>query len=229
MTASFSNGAIVKALETFWKKKARDTSGACSTSALTRAINSQAHLSCNMTGFQAVADAVNRDSASGEGLMPSRTRIQQCGDDIATGAKTVVTPTIDEDFRCYSVNIIDELISITNLAFIRQEQKLSKDIIRENLDAAYNGKWKHCIVKIDTKNKILMALLKAKAIDLNFSVDGFRLAAAANGGVGFILTFKGKEVLRFLNKDYDEQKDNPEYGDRAGIQCLYFFLKYNTS
>ena len=29
--------------------------------------------------------------------------------------------------------------------------------------------------------------------------------------------FKGPKMLSKLNKDYNKQKDNPEYGDRAGL------------
>ena len=74
-----------------------------------------------------------------------------------------------------------------------------------------------CVVKIDPENAALMADIKAKAIDINYSCDGFVLASSSNGAVGFILTFKGPETLSHINPDYNEQKDKPEFGDRAGL------------
>jgi hypothetical protein len=65
-----------------------------------------------------------------------------------------------------------------------------------------------------------MATIKDKSIDINFSCDGFELASAANGGVGFILIFKGKEMLQIINKDYKNQKNDPEFGDRAGCHSV---------
>ena len=62
----------------------------------------------------------------------------------------------------------------------------------------------------------LVSEVKQNAIDMNFSCDGFVLASSSNGAVGFISTFKGKEILKDLNKDYDKQKNSPEFGDRAG-------------
>jgi hypothetical protein len=219
VTQSFSDGAINGALDLFAKKSFRDDSGAFSKIALTTALCAQSFMSCNMTGLQIVTDAVNRNEASGEGIMFSRNTIQECGSQIATGTKTIVTPTIDEDHRVYRVDLITELINITSLAFIQLEQQLPTDLVNSLLDHSYESDpaWKGCIVRVDTSNANLMADIKRLAIDVNYSCDGFELASASNGGVGFILTFKGKETLRSLNKDYDKQKNNPEFGDRAGI------------
>jgi hypothetical protein len=175
-----------------------------------------------MTGYQTLADSMNRNDASGDGIMPSRNTIQQCSEAIATGTKLVVTPTVDADHRIYRVNLIDELISITNLDFIQSNQKVSADLVSEHLDTSYEGEpeWRDCIVRIDISNSIVMEEIRNKAIDINFSCDGFELASASNGGVGFIATFKGKEVLSHLNKDYNIQKDNPEFGDRAGCHSI---------
>lgn len=230
VTQSFSEGAINDALEVFAKKSFRDDSGAFSKIALTKALSAQSFMSCNKTGLQIVADAVNRNEASGEGIMFSRNTIQECGNQIATGTKTIVTPTIDEDYRVYRVDLISELKNITSLAYLQREQQLPSDLVISHLDHSYDSDpaWNGCIVRVDTSNTYLMAEIKRLAIDVNYSCDGFELASASNGGVGFILTFKGKETLRNLNKDYDKQVNNPEFGDRAGIFlfqrfCFYFF------
>jgi hypothetical protein len=222
LSQAFNQGAINKVLETFFKKAIRDEAGACGRLSLTTALNGQAFRSCNLTGFQALADSMNRNEGSGEGIMPSRNTLQQCGDEISTGTKAIVAPSVDDDHRVYRVNLIDELTNVTNVSFIRSDQSLPTDLVDSNLDSTYQGapQWNGCVVKVDTSNKDLMAAIKAKSIDINFSCDGFEMASASNGGVGFIAIFKGKEVLQHLHADYAKQKDNPEYGDRAGCHSV---------
>jgi len=223
VTQSFSDGAINGALDLFAKKSFRDDSGAFSKIALTTALSAQSFMSCNKTGLQIVADAVNRNEASGEGMMVSRNTIQECGNQIATGTKTIVAPTIDEDHRVYRVDLITELKNITSLEFLQRTQQLPTDLVISHLDHSYESDpaWNGCIVRVDTSNPYLMAEVKRLAIDVNYACDGFELASTSNGGVGFILTFKGKETLSRLNKDYDKQKDNPEFGDRAGRHFIF--------
>ena len=222
ITQSFSDSAIDKALEAFTKKAFRDESGACSKLSLTVALHEQSYMSCNKTGFQSFADSINRNDASGEGIMPSRNTLQQCGDQIATGTKTIVPPTIDDDYRVYRVDFGDELNSITKLGFIEQEQKLSKDLVKRYIDDSYvcNLVWKGRVMRIGTNNVELIAEIKLKENDLNLSCDGYKMASSSNGCVGIIMTFKGKETLCKLTPDYDKLKDNPEFGDRAGFNLI---------
>ena len=193
-------------------------SGACSTLSLTVALNSQAYRSCNHTGLQSISDSVNRFDASGEGIFPSRFAIQHCGLEIATGTKAIVAPTIDDDYRVYRVDPVAELKNITSVDFIGCKQQLTRELVSRHLDTTYisDPEWKGCVVRVDTSNAVLMAEIKEKAIDINYSCDGFELASSSNGGVGFILSFKGPEVLCRLNKDYNDQKDDPAFGNRAG-------------
>ena len=218
ITQSYSSGAIDNALAILARKTARSESGAFSKVAMTTAINQQAYRSCNMTGLQTITDCVNRNEASGEEIMYSRTSIQKCGLQIATGTKTVVQPTISDDYRVYTVDPIDELTNITNLEFLENERQLSTDVVTRYLDHSYEGNpaWRGCVVLVDLSDPSLVKELKANAIDLNMSCDGFEMASSSNGAVGSIITFKGPETLSKINPDYEEQKDNPEFGDRAG-------------
>jgi len=218
ITKSFNDDAISEALKTLARKTARAESGAFSKLQLTVEINTQAFRSVNYTGFQAVVDSVNRDNASFEGIMPSRNSIQQCADQIAIGTKERVSPTIESDYRVYCVDVLEEFINITNEGSVASALHLTTDLVERHLDATYdaNPKWGGCIVKIDMTNAALVSEVNQNAIDMNFSCDGFVLASSSNGAVGFIATFKGKEILKDLNKDYDKQKNSPEFGDRAG-------------
>ena len=220
ITQSFSEGAINGALELFFKKQLRNAeSGACSTLSLTVALNSQAYRSCNNTGLQCISDSVNRFEASGEGIFPSRNAIQHSGLEIATGTKAIVIPTIDADYRVYRVDPVTELKNITSVDFIGREQQLTRELVNTHLldTQISDSAWKACIVRVNTNNAALMAEIKEKAIDINYSCDGFELASSFNGGVGFILSFKGPEVLCRLNKHYNTQKDDPTFGNRAGL------------
>jgi hypothetical protein len=219
ITESFNAGAITNALQTFWTKRIRDDDGACSRLALTVALNQQSYMSCNMTGFQTVADCLNRDLPSSAGMMPCRSTIQNCRDEIATGTKAVVSATVDDDHRVYRVDFVTELLNIVRLPHVQEKLKLSTELVRRHVDASYiaDPAWKGCVIKIATTNQDLMAEISRRAIDINISCDGFELASSAYGGLGLILTFKGEEMLSQINPDYDKQKDNPEFGNRAGF------------
>lgn len=223
ITQSFNEGAIDRTLKDFFVKLMREESGGYNTVALTCAINQQSYRSCNHTGFQVVSDTVNRNCESGKGMLPSRNAIQQCGEEIAAGTETKVPAIFDENRRIYHVNLVDELMNITGMKFIQKNQSLTADLVMNNLDPEYqcDADWKGCVVKVNMKNDpILVAEILAKAIDMNYSCDGFELASASNGAVGLIATFKGKEVLQHLNKNYKEESKNPEYGDRAGCHSI---------
>ena len=222
ITQSFNEAAVNTALKTFFKKAAREDGGASSKLSLTMAINQQSFRSCNLTGYQTIADSMNRNEASGDGIMPSRNAVQECGNEIAEGTKAVVAPIVDEVHHVYRVNLVDELLNICNAEYVRRDLSLSAELISPHLDSTYicAEEWRGCVVKLNTSNKHLMAYIGSRAIDLNHSCDGFELASSSNGGVGVIITFKGRAILRYLNKDYEIQKDNPEYGDRAGCHSI---------
>ena len=219
MAESFNDGAIKTALNTFWIKRIRDDDGACSRLALTVALNQQSYMSCNMTGLQTVADCLNRDLPSDASMMPCRSTIQDCRDEIATGTKAVVSATVDDDRRVYRVDFVTELINIVRLPHVQEKLKLSTELVRRHLDASYiaDPAWKGCVVRVATSSQDLNSEIFRRAIDINISIDGFELAASAYGGLGLILTFKGEEMLSKINPDYDKQKDNPEFGNRAGF------------
>lgn len=216
---SFNDGAIKKALQTFWTKRIRDDDGACSRLALTVALNKQSYMSCNMTGLQTVADCLNRDLPSDASIMPCRSTIQDCRDEIATGTKAVVSATVDDDNRVYRVDFVSELLNIVRLPHVQEKLKLSTELVRRYLDASYTADpaWKGCVVRLATSSQDLTSEIFRRNIDINISCDGFELSSSAYGGLGLILTFKGEEMLSRINPDYDKQKDNPEFGNRAGF------------
>jgi hypothetical protein len=111
------------------------------------------------------------------------------------------------------------LLNIVRLPHVQEKLKLSTELVKRNQDASYiaDPAWKGCVIKIATTNQDLMAEISRRAIDINISCDGFELASSAYGGLGLILTFKGEEMLSQINPDYDKQKDNPEFGNRAGF------------
>jgi len=219
MAYSFNDGAIKTALHTFWMKRIRDDDGACSRLALTVALNQQSYTSCNMTGLQIVADCLNRDLPSDASMMPCRSTIQKCSDEISTGTKAVVSATVDDDHRVYRVDFVTELLNIVRLPHVQEKLKLSTELVKRNLDASYiaDPAWKGCVVRLARRSQDLTDEIFRRAIDINISCDGFELASSAYGGLGLILTFKGEEMLSHINPDYDKQKDNPEFGNRAGV------------
>jgi hypothetical protein len=209
-------------MQVFAEKLMREEEGGSDRLALTTAINNQSYMSCNMSGYQVVASTVNRNNASGKGPLPSRNAIQQCGSEIAVGTEAVVKAMFDEGGRVYRVDLVDELMNITSLDFVRENQPLTADLVINNLDHTYkcDADWRGCVVMVDMSNPILVAEILAKAIDMNYSCDGFELASASNGGVGLIATFKGKEMLYKMNPKYNEQCNLPEHGDRAGCHSV---------
>jgi ABC-type dipeptide/oligopeptide/nickel transport system ATPase component len=74
---------------------------------------------------------MNRNAASGDGILPSRNTLQQCGDEIAVGTKAIVRPIVDEEHHVYCVDLVDELKNITNADFIKLNHSLDKEFIRK--------------------------------------------------------------------------------------------------
>ena len=115
----------------------RDESGACDRLSMTASLHGQTFQSCNLGGFQTVADIINRNEPSGEGFLCSRNTLQQCANEISMGTKDIVTPTVEEDRRVYHVNLVEELTNITTADEVQTSLSLPSDLVSRQLDNTY--------------------------------------------------------------------------------------------